>query len=548
MKRRGRSATSALLVSVASLALMAVIGGLVEVGARRLRPESCAVAQRNSERVSDSLRHIAPCFVSEVREGEEVLVASNGAEDDSGWIPRRRTAGVPRIAVVGESSGHLLGEHLSRLAAAPGCADAEVLNCAQPGSALEHLDRRFEEVLAYDPDAIVVLFGHNIAFQFETDERKLRLLGLLARSCALSDLAPGAPPPDAPWLDSRLDLLEKVLRGAAAQARDRDVVLALATMPSNLWLPPVSGKREEEDLRFLEARFLDAIGRSAEAGVLLESLAAEESEPYWHFQLGARLARAGDAGDRARHELHRARDEDSLRMRAPSVVNDRLRSVASAEGLLVHDAERDVESRAPGGLPGWERFVDNCHLLPDEFDREAMAIVSLLRGAQRLPRSCDPAPTTAIHKGIGDVLAGVFDLTASGPPDFVRLWFEGLAFAVESWLVRHPAAADREVNAFLTGEVFAAAHGSERHTRTLLAVAEGYSRAGMRDRALELNARAREAGGAEPWVAKGLFDLRDGEPAAARQAFERALAIDAAREDARNFARWLANPPASVAP
>lgn len=548
MKRRGRSATTGVLVSVAAVALMAVLGALAEFGARRLRPESCAHAQRKAEMVSVSIRFIAPCFVSEVRGGEEVLVASDDTNRDATAIPRRRTAGVPRIAVVGESSARLLGEHLSRIAAAPGCAELEVLNCAQPGSALEHVDRRFDEVLAYAPDAIVVLFGHNLAFQFETDERKLRLLGLLSRSCVLSALAPTAPPPDAPWLDARLGAFERFLRGAAARARGRDVVLALATTPANLWIPPASGTREEEDLRFLQVRFLDAIGRSAEAGALLESLARDETEPYWHFQLGARLARAGGAGDRARQELHRARDEDSLRTRAPGTVSDLLRRVSAEEGLLVYDAERDVESRAPGGLPGWETFVDNCHLLPDEFDREAMAIVSLLRGATRLPPSCDPAPTAALDKGLGDVLVGVFDLTSSGPPDFVRLWYEGLALAVESWLARHPAAADLEVNAFLEGEAFAAARGTERHTRMLLAVAEGYSRAGMRDRARELNARAREAGGAEPWVAKGLVDLRDGQPAAARRAFERALALDESRQDARNFARWLSNPPAPIAP
>jgi hypothetical protein len=40
-------------------------------------------------------------------------------------------------------------------------------------------------------------------------------------------------------------------------------------------------------------------------------------------------------------------------------------------------------------------------------------------------------------------------------------------------------------------------------------------------------------------VQKGLFHLRRNEPEEARRAFERALAIDAGRVDARSFLGWL---------
>jgi tetratricopeptide (TPR) repeat protein len=506
---------------------------------RLLWSEPCARVRQEHERVTAARRYLEPCFHSERRGGEDVLVAASmPAGDAPRALPRRRRAGATRIAVVGESSADLLAKHLANLRTGAACNDLEVLNCAQPGSALEHVARRFEEVLGYEPDAVVLLFGHNVHFRFELDERTLRLLSLRTQSCLLSQLAPEPPaPPDAP-LDRRLDALEAFLRDAAAKARARGVALAVATMPANLWLPPGSGPQDEAEPRHLEARFLEASGRGGESLRLLEALAAEQDFAVWHFRIGVQLARAGDAHG-AYRALHRAVDGDGLRLRAPSRVNDRLRSVAAEEKLLLRDTERALESRAPGGLPGWESFSDNCHLLPAALDREAAAILSLLGEAAVVAPGCDAEASGLPEKGLAGVLEGVFDLASSWPPDVALTWYQGLALAVESWLGRAPEAAERDVGAFLDGASFAAAPEGER-MRLLVAVAEGYERAGRHRRALALNAQARAAGGVEPWVQKGLFHLRRDEPERARQAFERALALDGARPDARTFLRLLA--------
>jgi hypothetical protein len=85
-------------------------------------------------------------------------------------MPRARAAGVARIAVVGESSAYMLGNSLRELIAQRPCGQRyELLACGQPGSALEHLERRFDEVLTYRPDAVVVVFGHNLQFRFSMD-------------------------------------------------------------------------------------------------------------------------------------------------------------------------------------------------------------------------------------------------------------------------------------------------------------------------------------------------------------------------------------------
>jgi tetratricopeptide (TPR) repeat protein len=540
MSRRAGTIASGLLVSLGSLLAAAALVLLAEVSVRVLLPAPCARVRQEADKVAAARRYLTPCFGRERRDGEDYLVASatSGGDTPSTPVRRRRSAGLARIAVVGESSADLLAKHLAKLRVEPGCEQFEVLNCAQPGSALEHVERRFDEVLGYEPDAVVLLFGHNIFFQFDLDERRLRLHGLRAQSCLLSQLAGEPPPPDAPPLDSRLDALEQFLRRAAAKARAGEVALAVATMPANLWLPPGAGLRDEEEPRLLEARFLAARGHDADAIRLLEGLAAEGDFALWHYQLGVQLARAGDER-RAYRELHRALDGDGLRLRAPGRVNDLLRRVAAEEKLLLRDTERALESRAPRGLPGWDSFSDNCHLLPEALDREAAAILSLLGDAGLPAGACDARPSEASDKGLRDVLAGVFDLAATWPPDVALAWYHGLALAVENWIDREPDAAERDVRTFLDGASFAAAPEGAR-MRLLVAVAEGYERAGRRERALALNEQARAAGGAEPWVQKGLFHLRGDEPEAAREAFERALAIGGERADAQSFLRWLA--------
>jgi tetratricopeptide (TPR) repeat protein len=529
-----------LLIAAGSLVVMALGFLGIELAVRLAFPQRCAQVRADADRVELGRSFLAPCVTRQRRGDQEYLVPVPAGPDRRGEaLPLDRPPGITRIAVIGESSADLLAKQLSDIAADPRCGGSyQVLNCAQPGSALEHVARRFDEVLAYQPNAVVLVFGHNIYFQFPLDDGALHLQGLRARSCLLSQLAPSAPPPDDDSLDARLAALDQFLRHAAASARARGVALAITTVAANLWLPPGAGPGDTDDPRFLQARFLEARGRRAEAIEVLEALVAERDRPYWHYQLGEQLARAGNADGRAARELHLAVDGDTLRTRAPQPVNDLLRSVAAQEHVLLRDTEAAVAARAPGGLPGWESFVDNCHLLPAAFDIEAAAVLALLHDTG-LPTACDGAVATRSHKGLADVLVGVFDLAALGPPDVTERWYTGLALAVESWVTRDPKAADADVQAFLDSPRFTAARGEERSAKVLLAIAEGYARAGRRDRALALNEQARRADGAAAWVQKGLFDVQAGDDTAAREDFAHALQIDGSRVDARKFLALL---------
>jgi len=264
-------------------------------------------------------------------------------------------------------------------------------------------------------------------------------------------------------------------------------------------------------------------------------LAASRDVPYWHYQLGDQLARAGGDAGRAYRELRRAADDDTLRLRAPSPVNERIRAVANDERLLLRDTERGLETVAPAGAPGWEAFIDNCHLQPPLLDAEAVAVLALLADAMSLPATCTTPDGAPEARGLRDVLNGVFSLAAMGPDQLSEVWYEGLALAVESWIGRDREHADQDVRAFLAAPEFAAARDEPRGTRVLVAIADGYDRAGWRERALEINEQARQSDRADGWVQLGLFEVARQKQPAARQAFERALAIEPGRADAKAF-------------
>jgi hypothetical protein len=339
MTRRAATTASGLLISAGTLLVLAVLFFSAEILVRVIDADRCATVRHDGERIATSRRYLLPCREAERSGGEEFLVPVSGADSRPDRLSRHTRTDVTRIAVVGESSASLLADQLADRLYTPECGDqVEVLNCAQPGSGLEHVERRFDEVIEYDPDVVVLLFGHNIHFRFELDEEKLRSQAMRARSCILSQLAPVAaePPTDVPSLDNRLEALEVFLRRAAAATRSKGIMLAVATMPGNLRVPPGETPGGEYDPRFLDAQFLAARGKRDEAIRTLEALAAETNEPYWHYQLGEQLARAGDER-RAYEELHRALDADHLGMRSPRRLYDLLRRVAAEEKLLLRD-------------------------------------------------------------------------------------------------------------------------------------------------------------------------------------------------------------------
>ena len=118
------------------------------------------------------------------------------------------------------------------------------------------------------------------------------------------------------------------------------------------------------------------------------------------FSIGTLLLRGGDSS-RALPYFEKARDEDLLKFRAPSVINTTIRAVCEETGTPCISAVRTFDSLSPGHIPGYNFFWEHLHPRPtgyyqiaDLFLKELLTLRILPSAnpdsmfSQRLP--CDP--------------------------------------------------------------------------------------------------------------------------------------------------------------
>jgi tetratricopeptide (TPR) repeat protein len=507
--------------------------------------------------VESSLAYLEPCASIERRTSGAWIVGREQLERTAFEMPLRKPPGVLRIAVVGESSGSMLAYKMGELLRqSSGSERLQVISCAAPGSALEHVERRARETLGYQPDVLVVVFGHNIDFQYPMDERELRLLSWRNHSRLLSGLStwllPAAPEQRAPF-SQRLQQFEMWLRDLSNATRQQGIQLVLTTMTPNLWAPPRATGEALTNARLLAARFDYAAGKQASAIDSLSRLVQDSDQAIWHFWLGTWLARAG-ATSAARDHLRRALDADGGtldpnaapvgRDRAPTVVNDIVRRVATDAHVPLRDTEREMERRAHDGLPGWDVMQDHCHLQAAIVLQEAATVFELAQETTGVPQATRvrPSPPASATK---PGLAKILELTTASPRSGSSVLL-GVALAVERWLRDDLAASRDAIETFVSRRAYTAALGIDGPGTVLAGIAEGYWATGHTDEALAVNTLARQQPGPEPWIQLGLFCVQRGDSAGARQAFEQAVAIDSTRADAVFFLQRLdagASPP-----
>jgi lysophospholipase L1-like esterase len=192
------------------------------------------------------------------------------------------------------------------------------------------------------------------------------------------------------------------------EAADRKVPVILTTVVSNLKdLPPLRSvvpdawtsdqrARIVEDLTKVDSA-LDRGDLRTAVDVLAAWAPAESVHAGLAYRHAAVSARRGDwpSAD-AGYRL--ARDLDGVRFRAPSAVNDLLRSYAGRTGVVLADAESLMVRRAPHGVIGKEFLLEHVHpnLQGYEVIADAVepAVVAVLRSKGH---AVDAAPSAGVH-------------------------------------------------------------------------------------------------------------------------------------------------------
>jgi hypothetical protein len=561
---RARPRRRAHLVA-AGVALSLLGVALAELAARRLAPVT-AEEQHETELLQYTLNFLQPCARVEGDGWRETprRIDPSRPPPPGRLLTARPPPGVSRVIVVGESSAWLLASGMQRAVAASPCgARVEVWNCGVPAGAPELVELRVREAYRYAPDALVLLFGHNLHYRFvpqteaavrmQIARSRSRLLTLAAQRWARR--SPDRPPPaeadaqgrpvrgrtQAGRTDADIGRTARMLTRVADEARRRGVPMVMSTMPSNRWMPPTVRDEDRVDPRFLEARYLRARGRREAARAALSALAGQREVALDAYTLGDWALEDGDAAG-ARAWLDRAITLSPSLARAPDALNDVVRQVARRASLPLRDLAADLAVSAPEGTPSWESFSDNCHLLPAANDREALRFLDLAREVAR-PGSAGLCPVTArpdppIHPTamlvtLASSLARESDRGEHIPWDLVLT-------SMVARMLRIDPGYDQAVTFFLEGDPPSLREARTRD-RVVTAIAAGYRRAGNVSRAEALEARVlRDDGWVGAWVQSALGRLAAGDTVGASQRLSRALTRDADDPSARFFARRLA--------
>jgi len=539
-----RSIHKGLLVSLATFALLFVLFGVAELLVRYFVPADPGLDPRHLEAM---LWAAGPCYRIERSSEEPELVEVRPS--DPRFVNRRTSVPmrfplakrpeVTRVVVIGESSANMMENTLASLVEQPACVGHyEVLECSVPGGDLQQIERRFEYALDYDPDVIIVIFGHNLYFSNQSDPVVLRVQWWQSHSRLLTYLAsrihPAAPPRFANPADA-LPALDAALHRFAAEAAARHVALVLNTMASNLWWHP-SGSNDGQDENRperLEALLQYDLGHRDEAIVALRRLVDEHPSAIFEFQLADWLYQRGDYAE-ARRRFDHARDIDEMRFRASTAINEHIRAAARPP-VILRDTEQALAESAPHGIPGWESFLDNCHLSTG-LDAEGVALLATLPGAEPCARVMSESRE---RQTFDNSLNGLIAQAAASTGARAAAWWANLPYFVADALARYGPDAVHWLDEDITADGFTRLDPAKQ-SEALTAIAEGFWRAGQRDRAAELNERARaQPAAASAWVQRGRWWVRLGRSAEALAAFETALQAVPSQRDAAYFAQRL---------
>lgn len=352
-----------------------------------------------------------------IREGESYRTNPRRGYTWSDTFPAKKDAKRLRIFIAGGSTARgfpfektydsvrLVKLALESLGAAE---KSEVVRASALAYASYDVKDVVEEVLAYEPDAVVVITGHNEFLEkrfpaaeddaFKRALSSLRIYRLLKGAVQKARGELGRGKHDLHLVSSKerelvLRDFRESLRQMARLCREKGVPLVLVTCASNLKdfrpygtsnVPLV--EQEEIDQRI---RASDTKGAMA---MLEEWRKRFPSDAWIHFEKGWALfmmARAAVTQEQREKYLGealehwtRARDRDPIPIRASTTLNAIIREVGGSDGVTLADFEAELAALAnPPGIMGRGFFLDHCH--PDRTAQPMLAgsIISALASA-----------------------------------------------------------------------------------------------------------------------------------------------------------------------
>ncbi len=311
----------------------------------------------------------------------------------------------------------------------------EVVNCGGISYASYRLAPIVREVLAYQPDLIVLAMGHNEFLEDRTYQplksrsasrswwedrfNTLRLVTLVRgwlRPPVRDQAVPTAGAPDATLpaeVHARLDnatgyasyhrdagwhrqvvaQFEDTFRAMIAACRAAKVPVLIVTLGSNLRdCPPFksehrAGLSAPDELRWQTAFDAGAAAEARDLNAALSHYQAAAAIDDQHALLAFRRARVHDRlgqKNAAREFYLRAKELDVCPLRMVEPVFELQHRIAAETDTPLVDARHATEARSPQGIPGHDEFLDHVHPTMGGHQHIARAVAAKLAEAKLL--------------------------------------------------------------------------------------------------------------------------------------------------------------------
>ena len=324
---------------------------------------------------------------------------------DTTWFPAQKAPGALRIFVQGESSaaGFPYGRFASpaallqqRLQRAYPDREVEVIGTGMAAVTSYVLLDVADEIIAMQPDAVVIYTGHNeylgiggvgsslvsarspAIARTVAQLRRLHLYRALERR--LSSLRPARDPLGSarggtlmarvaaersirlgsPLYERGVQQFRGNLDRLLAKYQRAGVPVFVGTLASN--------ERDQPPLAVLAGVATDPAGTPRGQGA---------ASALARFEEGRRLEEAGETAA-ARDAYRAARDLDELRFRAPGNFNALIREVAAGRGARVVDVEAALAADSPGGIIGSSLMLEHVHPNVEGYFRLASAFFPVI--------------------------------------------------------------------------------------------------------------------------------------------------------------------------
>jgi len=284
----------------------------------------------------------------------------------TGWFqdqsfPARKPAGEFRTFIFGGSSIYNLYGQMENSYDEAGMK-VRVVNIGGNSFGTRRLLPVFEDILAYEPDLLLIYSGHNefvdieIADHFiETGPFRKKLTELLQpwRVCGLVEMA---------VYKAGMALMKTKKRHDNGVVRYFGTRMRLGT--------------DKEKIYARYGEYLAAMAReAAKRGVPLELCTvgynrtirpAGPGTAAGLYEKGMALLRSGSYAE-ARAALARAQDAEPVPYGANETTNRIVRETAARYKVPLVDIDGAVAAHAPNGIPGGETYYDQCHFIDSHF-------------------------------------------------------------------------------------------------------------------------------------------------------------------------------------